>query len=73
MSEYSNPPKTHLRDPHKHWSDRGYPKVSVCRVWLVGLKSTDDYKDVTCKNCKRTHIFRMKRMGVSRPEWRTDV
>lgn len=64
MSVYSNPPKAHLRDPRYRsaWTACGL----MYHTWI---KLTKDYKEVTCKNCKRTNVYRMKRLGVQRDDW----
>jgi hypothetical protein len=67
MSVYSNPPKTHLLNPLTltlEWT--------TCGIWSPGLTVTDDWKLTTCGNCKRSNVYRMKRMGITRPDWKED-
>lgn len=64
--------KIHLGYPSRHKPLRR--RWTTCGVYaLVGLKTTDDWKEVTCGNCKRTNVYRMRRMGVKRAEWGDDV
>ena len=63
-----NLPKVHLLDPLKFRREQW----TACGIWVAGLSSSHDYEAVDCGSCKRTNVYRLKRLGVTRLDWIED-